>query len=1032
MSAPRSITLASHAVPIDAASFGSPPMTHNPTYPRRTSNYFSDAQSSENVDFSSRMAAVRGILNERGVIHPSRVKPETNWFFNSLGLDDYYFKTVTDQDIASHILSIYSAKVLAHTAGDQFNLRIQTEHENDALYLVPSFPGVLNAPSQQVEYRVEQNYFGEGYTKKRDVSFVPNPQGYRMQVYRTDGPVAPSSNMHLRFYFLQAPNYPANYSTDPKETDLVKISDTVFFEQASELTKTLFTSVLKEASTQLGPVSRVTVNEDTSELRLVVAYRNGTTHSFFSGISALYHYHGFYSTRKYVERFSNGYTIYSIYLKLISEESVDVKATLSERAVAIEKDIGMVYVLPRSSLTSLFLEGKLSKLEVCYAYCAWKFIHQFLNNFDREYAEVLSALRRDNQSGTLLSKLKIRLRDDALNEEHVREVIFAYPEAVKDMYAEFAKRHHGGKKDFDAAQSETILAKYKRVVENEFSYQVISAMSVFNKHILKTNFFKQSKTALSFRLDPSFLSAQEFPTRPFAVFFICGSEFRGFHVRFDDVARGGIRIIRSATPQQFSVNVSNVFQENYNLAHTQQKKNKDIPEGGSKGTILLSLDHQDKNVSAFEKYIDAILDLLLPEGDIIDYYGRPEILFLGPDEGTADFMDWASQHARNRNASFWKAFTTGKSTSRGGIPHDLYGMTTRSVHQYVLGILEKEGIEESACTKFQTGGPDGDLGSNEIKISKDVTIGIVDGSGVLCDPNGLNREELLRLATKRQMVKHFDTSKLSEKGFLVLIEETNRTLPDGTVVENGLMFRNSFHLTRFAKADIFVPCGGRPEAINNENVALLCDPESRKCNFKYIVEGANLFISVNARERLEKAGVVLFKDSSANKGGVTSSSLEVLSALALSDEEFQQHMMVKDGIIPDFYRDYVEEVQHKIEENARMEFECIWNENKRTGLMRSQLSDKISEKVNRLNDAIKQSVLWDDEKLRERILVEATPKRLISLIGYETFSRRVPEPYLRAIFGAYLASRYVYKMGLDAAEFAFFTFIRSYVEEASA
>jgi len=32
--------------------------------------------------------------------------------------------------------------------------------------------------------------------------------------------------------------------------------------------------------------------------------------------------------------------------------------------------------------------------------------------------------------------------------------------------------------------------------------------------------------------------------------------------------------------------------------------------------------------------------------------------------------------------------------------------------------------KESNCTKLQTGGPDGDLGSNEIKISTDKTIGI--------------------------------------------------------------------------------------------------------------------------------------------------------------------------------------------------------------------------------------------------------------------------------------------------------------------
>jgi hypothetical protein len=37
----------------------------------------------------------------------------------------------------------------------------------------------------------------------------------------------------------------------------------------------------------------------------------------------------------------------------------------------------------------------------------------------------------------------------------------------------------------------------------------------------------------------------------------------------------------------------------------------------------------------------------------------------------------------------------------------------------------------SQVTKFQTGGPDGDLGSNEILVSKDRTIAIVDGSGVV-------------------------------------------------------------------------------------------------------------------------------------------------------------------------------------------------------------------------------------------------------------------------------------------------------------
>ena len=60
--------------------------------------------------------------------------------------------------------------------------------------------------------------------------------------------------------------------------------------------------------------------------------------------------------------------------------------------------------------------------------------------------------------------------------------------------------------------------------------------------------------------------------------------------------------------------------------------------------------------------------------------------------------------SNSRNAYFWKAFTTGKSQTIGGIPHDVFGMTTRSVHQYVIGIYRKLGLREESCTKMQTGG----------------------------------------------------------------------------------------------------------------------------------------------------------------------------------------------------------------------------------------------------------------------------------------------------------------------------------------
>lgn len=65
------------------------------------------------------------------------------------------------------------------------------------------------------------------------------------------------------------------------------------------------------------------------------------------------------------------------------------------------------------------------------------------------------------------------------------------------------------------------------------------------RHVLKTNFYQPTKVALSFRLAPDFLPEVEYPKKPFGMFFIIGNDFRGFHIRFRDVARGGIRIVMS-------------------------------------------------------------------------------------------------------------------------------------------------------------------------------------------------------------------------------------------------------------------------------------------------------------------------------------------------------------------------------------------------------------------------------------------------------------------------------------------------------
>ncbi|KAH9968094.1 hypothetical protein BC827DRAFT_1152404 [Russula dissimulans] len=116
-----------------------------------------------------------------------------------------------------------------------------------------------------------------------------------------------------------------------------------------------------------------------------------------------------------------------------------------------------------------------------------------------------------------------------------------------------------------------------------------------------------------------------------------------------------------------------------------------------------------------------------------------------------------------------------------------------------------------------------------LPLSSDKTIAVIDGSGVLADPAGINREELIRLAKLQQV-------EIEQGRIPVRIKDQGVKLPSSEAVLDGTDFHNAAYL-RF-KGDLFVPCGGRPEVVNISNMAALVDSEG-KPHFKYIVEGAN-------------------------------------------------------------------------------------------------------------------------------------------------------------------------------------------------
>jgi glutamate dehydrogenase len=989
-------------------------------------------------------AKVQEIVAGKGFIPHQLVSNEVQWFYTHLGIDDTYFRNESVEVISDHIIALFGAKVLAYTKHDPSKLVIDLEKidtaGNGATFIHTSPPGLTSiaGPGSLVEPRIDELYLDKA---------TPN-NCYRLETYRSTGSVSVSANQQLRCYFVSKCNFPKNpppsSRTDGK-TDIRTVSDPVFLEKATENTLEIYQNIMWNVENRFGPVIEVSEVEGTRERRLVIGYKMGGTTHFFSALSNLYHFYSLYSARKYVEQFSNGVTIISIYLNPLPNS----KAPPIENSIfQVMKEVSLLYCLPDNRFFAPN-QSQHAVQDAAYAYAGWVFAQHFCNRLGPSYLALKNVLDETNPThAEVLNDIKRRFREETFTRESIANVIHANPELIRMLYVNFAMVHYPVDEaqrlmptlSYQRLQTEQPLSdrelydRIRRTVSSKQDVQVLESFLIFNKHVLKTNFYQPTKAALSFRLAPDFLPEVEYPNKPFGLFYIIGNEFRGFHMRFRDVARGGIRIVRSRNKENYSINQRMLFDENYGLASTQSLKNKDIPEGGAKGTILPSLGANPR--LCFEKYVDAVLDLLIPgqspgiKERLVDLYQKPEILFFGPDEGTADMMDWAALHARERGAeTWWKSFTTGKpAATLGGIPHDTYGMTSLSIRQYVLGIYKQHGLREKDVTKVQTGGPDGDLGSNEILLSSDKTIAVIDGSGVLADPAGINREELVRLAKLRIPVENFNKSKLSKDGYLVRVEDRDVKLPSGEVVLDGTDFRNGAHL-RF-KADLFVPCGGRPEAVNVSNVAALVDSEG-KPHFKFIVEGANLFFTQQARLHLEKRKVVLFKDSSANKGGVTSSSLEVLAGLALSTEEYVDLMIFKDGKPSDFYQSYVKDIQAKITENAAAEFICIWREHQRLqgSKPRTNISDELSSTLNNLQAELEGSDLFEDVPSREGVLRRAIPKTLVDQVGLPTLMQRLPEPYQRALFSSWVSSHFIYKYGVQASSVDFFHFARDLAQE---
>jgi glutamate dehydrogenase len=557
----------------------------------------------------------------------------------------------------------------------------------------------------------------------------------------------------------------------------------------------------------------------------------------------------------------------------------------------------------------------------------------------------------------------------------------------------------------------------------------------------------------------------------YGLFFVNGHYSTGTHLRADDIARGGLRLIR-VTPANHAMELDNAVLLNYALGPKAQRlKHKDICESGSKGVVVPHPTYAHYSMDALFDYTEGIMDLMLADSQIKDYYGRPEMVFFGPDEGTAPLMDAVAFRARERGYAYWRTITTGKSF---GIPHDTYGMLKNQdlfglvpheksgtellingdsvvtatdmdlIYEHIGGQVETSGMtttsvmgafrtliayndtQEESLNLMMIGGPDGDLGSNEIQCYKGKICLVIDGGSILFDPEGLDKEALMKLAFMRHTDPRanslaFPEEKLSPNGFRVPLKGKNITLPDGTFVADGAMFHRNFitdpaNRKFIEQADIqaFIPCGGFKDTINQRNVK---DFTSLFRELRFIVEGANVFFDDSARRYIaKKTGILQIKDSSANKGGVFSSAVaEVLTAF-LFEDDYEKRLLEDVATRWALIRDMLTLVRTHASNETAMLLE-IHEKNPDTPLfvLSEQTSEQIFAFQNQVADAM--DAILADKDLLWQVMAAYIPGVLVKILGREAILGIMNADKLRAYRNAIitkkLASTAFYRHGSE-------------------
>jgi glutamate dehydrogenase len=430
--------------------------------------------------------------------------------------------------------------------------------------------------------------------------------------------------------------------------------------------------------------------------------------------------------------------------------------------------------------------------------------------------------------------------------------------------------------------------------------------------------------------------------------------------------------------------------------------------------------------AVFNSFLDIYVsdDGIARHPAVVDYYREDEPIELGPDENMHDSMiEEIAALSRQRGYLLGIGVMSSKQV---GINHKEYAVTSTGVVTFSEIAMREMGIDvrhDPVSVKI-TGGTNGDVAGNAMAIilrswPKAQLRLILDGTAALVDPAGADRTELERILLKEDL-HAFNPMALHPGGCMLFRSGTKMdglrqlhrkvTRTAGGLKEEWISidsFSRSFGSLPFTvEADLFIPAGGRPETIDKRNWENFLLGDGRPSS-RVIVEGANSFITPDARVSLQQKGVLLLRDASANKCGVISSSYEIIANLLLTEEEFLTHK-----------QEYVRDVLEILVRRASEEANLIMTLRREKNLLDTEISDWISNEINgnyaRLFKHFQANPQLAETPVFRAAILSHLPAILRTNPRFRKRVAKLMPKYRSAILAAEIGSSMVYQRDPDA------------------